>query len=357
MIPAPERVTPAWLTEALRASGAAADGARVTDVAPAPVGGGKLARCLRLHLCWSPSGAGPETVIGKFAAADERTRRTGTDSDAYRRELLFYRRLAPAVPIRVPRCHLAEAAGTGEFVLLLGDAAPARPRYQVRGAAPDDVALALGDLARLQARFWGGAGLSGQQWLPVPGPAADRRRAAAYRVTADGFLARFGARLSPRARAVVTGFAARVRRWAAAHQPPYTLLHGDFRLDNLLFGDTPGTAPLTVVDWQTVAVGPGPSDAAYLVGGALPVGVRRDREEELLRHYRGTLAAAGVCWGEAKCRRAWRLGALAGLHMTVVGAMLVAADAASDDMFVSLAERHAAHVTDLEAFDVLDQER
>lgn len=356
MIPAPEQVTPTWLTGALRATAAA--GARVTAVQSAPVGGGKLSRCVRLRLRWSPAGAGPATLIGKFAAADERTRRTGTDSDAYGRELLFYRRLAPTVPIRVPRCHLAEAApGGGEFVLLLDDAAPARPRDQVRGATADDVALALGELARLQARFWGGAGLSGQDWLPVPGPAAGRRRAAAYRVTAEGFLARFGARLSPRARAVVAGFGTRVRRWAAAQQPPYTLLHGDFRLDNLLFGDDPGSAPLTVVDWQTVALGSGPNDAAYLVGGALPEDVRRDREEDLLRHYRRALATAGVRWAEAECRRAWRLGALAGLHMTVVGAMLVAADPASDAMFVSLAERHAAHVTDLEAFDVLDQHR
>ena len=44
-------------------------------------------------------------------------------------------------------------------------------------------------------------------------------------------------------------------------------MHGDYRLDNLLFGED-GT--VTVLDWQTVSWGPPLVDASYFIGGCLP---------------------------------------------------------------------------------------
>ena len=37
----------------------------------------------------------------------------------------------------------------------------------------------------------------------------------------------------------------------------------------VLFGDGPGAPALTTVDWQTVGIGAGPSDAAYFLGAGL----------------------------------------------------------------------------------------
>ena len=41
---------------------------------------------------------------------------------------------------------------------------------------------------------------------------------------------------------------------------PCTILHGDYRLDNLFFGDVPGGAPVAAVDWQISSKGRGPYD-------------------------------------------------------------------------------------------------
>jgi len=348
MLQTPEQITAEWLTGALRPVASA--GARVTGFRPSELGMGKVGRCIRYQLIWSEPQAGPASVIGKFPAADERSRRTGVGSDVYRRELLFYQRLAPKVRMSVPECHLAEfEEDSGGFVLLLSDAAPAVPRDQLAGASPGDVARALEELVRLQAPFWGGAGLAGQDWLPTPAATAARRTAAIYQLMSAGFLARYGPRLTPPTVAVLERFTAHVRGWGAAAQAPFTLSHGDFRLDNLLFdGDR-----LTVVDWQTVALGPATNDVAYLIGGALPTDTRRRHEDELYRHYHQALSDAGV--GHPQDWTAYRRSTLAGLHMTVVGAMLVAQEPSSDEMFLSMAERHAAHVSDLEAFDALDQ--
>ena len=49
-----------------------------------------------------------------------------------------------------------------------------------------------------------------------------------------------------------------------------TVVHNDFRLDNMLFSDAADRAPLTVVDWQTVGLGRGPGDIAYFLGSSFP---------------------------------------------------------------------------------------
>ena len=71
----------------------------------------------------------------------------------------------------------------------------------------------------------------------------------------------------------------------AAPQRLHGLVHGDYRLDNMLFGEPGADRPLTVVDWQTVTWGPAMTDVAYFLGCALPDELRRD-------HYDG--AAAGL---------------------------------------------------------------
>ena len=54
-------------------------------------------------------------------------------------------------------------------------------------------------------------------------------------------------------------------------------MHGDYRLDNMLFGQPGADRPLTVVDWQTVTWGPAMTDVAYFLGCALADDVRREQ--------------------------------------------------------------------------------
>ena len=62
-------------------------------------------------------------------------------------------------------------------------------------------------------------------------------------------------------------------------------MHGDYRLDNMLFGRPGSRRDLTVVDWQTVGWGPAMTDVSYFIGCALPVEDRRNHYEDLLRAY------------------------------------------------------------------------
>ena len=63
-----------------------------------------------------------------------------------------------------------------------------------------------------------------------------------------GFLERCTTRLEPSAVACAEGLHTRFGSYTAGADGPKTVVHGDYRLDNMLFG---GPYPLAVVDWQS----------------------------------------------------------------------------------------------------------
>ena len=91
-------------------------------------------------------------------------------------------------------------------------------------------------------------------------------------------------------------------------QLPYTLLHGDYRPDNLCFDD--GRGELIVMDWQTLLQGPIGVDVAYFIASTeLDV-----PESELLEHYVRTMADSGVRMSPARIRFEYEMGVLASLQ-------------------------------------------
>ena len=143
---------------------------------------------------------------------------------------------------------------------------------------------------------------------------------------------------------------ARARRVGRGGRPPLGLVHGDFRLDNLLFGD--GTC--RVVDWQTVGWGPAMPDVAYFIGGGLSVADRRAHEEELVRHYHASCCEQGggdLSW--ERCWEEYRRMPFHGILMTIVASMVVERTERGDDMFMTWLERNAQQVLDLGALDLL----
>ena len=71
-----------------------------------------------------------------------------------------------------------------------------------------------------------------------------------------------------------------------------TLLHGDPRLDNLLFRRS--EASPVIVDWQGLSKGPGMLDVGYFLTQSLTVGDRKHHSSALVDAYRLELVAQGV---------------------------------------------------------------
>jgi hypothetical protein len=351
-IPEPDGIDAAWLTSVLIASAIAPSQARVVAMQSVQLSEGKLARTVRFLLTWADGDScGPASLIGKFPADGTRSRQTGQATDAYAIELAFYRLIAPTAQVAVPRCHFAGIdLATGRFALILDDICLARKVDQIAGASAEEVAAALVEVSRLHAQYWNCEKSESLRWVPLrAAPPNARRLAAAYRLLYGRFLDRFGGRLSDRATGMIERFDTVIRPWSSHDKPPYTLLHGDYRADNLLFGSDAFSPPVTVLDWQNLGIGSGVSDVAYLIGGSLPIEIRRNREEELLAAYLDALAANGIAVNNREYRYSYRVNALTGLHMTVVSAMLVDESPDSDELFVTMAERHAAHADDVNA--------
>ena len=58
-----------------------------------------------------------------------------------------------------------------------------------------------------------------------------------------------------------------VTPWLMAERDRFALMHGDYRLDNMLFD--PDRTRITVVDWQTVGIGLPGRDLAYFTATSL----------------------------------------------------------------------------------------
>jgi Phosphotransferase enzyme family len=346
---------PDGLTTALRSSGALPDGARVVAVDEERVGTGQMGDCRRLALSYDTEVDAPATVVAKLPSADETSRATGVAMRTYEVEVRFYQELAPTLPVRAPVCHHAEIdLATGDFVLLLEDLAPAQQGDQVAGCTVDQAALVLEEAARLHAPRWGDPTLDELDWMVRYTPEGRDGLQALMTVLWPNFVERYGERLEPDVIDLGHRFVARLGDWYALRPEPHTVVHNDYRLDNLLFGTAEGGPPVAVVDWQTTGLGPGVADVSYFVGAGLPVEDRRAHEEALVRRYHEALLAAGVeGLGWDDCWEQYRAFAFSGFHMAVLAAMIVERTDRGDAMFLAMAGRHGRQALDLDSESLL----
>ncbi|MEY2448044.1 MAG: hypothetical protein QOH79_1520 [Acidimicrobiaceae bacterium] len=342
-----DSITPEWLTEVL--------GAPVVSVDREMVGTGQMGDSVRLTLGYEADTEGPASIVAKLPALDPTSRATAAAVRSYEIEVSFYRELAPTLAVRAPRCYLARHDQvTDDFVLLLEDLAPARQGDQLAGCSVDQAATAVDELPRLHAPRWGDAALASMPWLHRNTPESNVLTTMLVTGLYDGFRSRYADRLDPDVYALCERFIPRLSSYLDERPGQWTVAHGDYRLDNLLFGTDEGGPPVAVVDWQTVAHGPGVADLSYFIGaGLLPVD-RAAHEDDLVRAYHGALRSAGVDLDWDDCWQQYRRYAFAGLVMAVAASMLVKQTERGDHMFMAMANHHGRHALDLEAEALID---
>jgi hypothetical protein len=350
----PELLTPEWLTAALRTSDRFA-AVVVHGVDPQPVGTGQMCDSLRLHLSADGPDDAPRTVIAKLPAADETSRATARTLRSYENEVRFYQQLAPTLPVRTPTAYYADIdPATARFVLLLEDLSPAEPGDQLAGCTAGQAAAALDELVRLHAPRWGDPSLAELEWLHRD-PAGQREfMLGLLPALWEGFTERYADRLGADVLSAGAGVFGHLGSYLRVDLEPKTIVHGDYRLDNLLFGGGSGAPSVAVVDWQTCTHGSGLADVAYFIGAGLDPALRRSVERGLVESYHDGLVASGVRhYGMERCWWEYRRGSWAGLLMAVGASMLVEQTERGDEMFVTMATRHATHALDLDAIGTL----
>ncbi|MDV3129643.1 ecdysteroid 22-kinase family protein [Mycobacterium sp. 21AC1] len=341
----PDDLTCDWLTAAIGAG-------PVTGFSFERIGTGQMSECYRVTLDYADGASGPASVVLKVAATDPSSRQTGLALGLYEREVLFYTEVAPGLHGPVAACHhAAYDADSGAFDLLLGDAEPAVVGDEIRGATVEQATLALAELGRLHGPVLGDAALAQAQWLNRDAPVNQALIAGLY----AGFADRYDALITPEHRRVCERLVESFDAYLAAEAEPgrpMGLVHGDYRLDNMLFGEPGADRPLTVVDWQTVTWGPALTDLAYFLGCALPVSQRRDHYDTLLRAYHDALGPDAPLSLD-QVRDGVRRQSFFGVMMAIISSMLVERTERGDQMFMTMLDRHCTHVLDTGALDVL----
>lgn len=358
-IPAnPTALTAEWLSDVLRLNGAI-ERATVTSIEQEVIGAGAgfMGELARVKLSYDAQEPGaPESIIAKFPAAALENREVAMFFRFYEREVRFYEQIADKVELRTPRCYFSHLAPDGSYILLLEDMAPAQVGDQLAGCASARADLCVRELAKFHAAWWESDRLKRLDWLPS---LEDEWYVGSveqgYSRAWEPFLGFFGDKISPELRDVAERFGAHIRPLMERFgSTPRTIIHGDYRLDNLYFGAAGGDG-LAVADWQIASKGRGVFDVAYFTGGTMPPAERRAAERDLVAMYHRTLTENGVsnytleqCWEDYRGSILFCL-----VYAVIAIGSLDLANERGVELFNTIAGRTFAAIDDLKAYELI----
>ena len=293
----PDEISVAWLNTALDAQ--LTDGAAIHsfDMEVIGEGVGILGEILRLALQYNQPTDAPKSLIAKFATPNLEARELARTFSFYENEVHFYQELDTDTPVRTPTCHLAcNKPETQDTLLLLEDLSADAMVDQLEGCSLDRAELVVAELAKLHGYWWQHPRFDELPWIRRFNDTLYTENVPEhYRGSVPITLERLGDMtpdwypgLQEKIGHNLAGILRRIDQF------PRTLAHGDFRLDNLMFGMQNGQPILTIIDWQIVIHGPGMYDLAYFLSQSLTVADRRANEKELLSLYYDRLRQQGV---------------------------------------------------------------
>jgi len=346
-----DEITAVWLGEVL--------GTDVREVEVTQIGAGVGIASLLYRVTPTYGGEpteGPASVIVKLPTLDEGTRAVVGVFDFYQKECRFYREMAAATPVATPAMHHVDVdLETGDFVIVMEDLTDVRLVDQLEGCTLAEARSAVETLARIHATWWDGGPIESIDWLPrpldPPYPQALQGQVAAswpnvmaeHRDLVEPDIERLGEQMPE----ILPDLMDRLS------QPPTTLVHGDYRLDNLMFA-ADGVEPMTVIDWQICLRGKPAYDLGYFMSQSLDPVMRAAHERELLDLYLTVLGASGVTDYDAD--RLWddyRLGILYCFAYPASGAAVELVNDRAVALFRSLLERSSKAILELDALSIM----
>lgn len=356
----PDELTASWLSEALRAGEVLRDAAVVSARCEVlGQGAGFIGQIARVTLTYDRVVEGaPATLIAKMPALEEGARELAGLYGLYEREFRFYREMAQEITFRTARCYYSDGdAETVRYVLLLEDLlASGRAGDQVKGCTPEEARVALSQLGLHHARWWQHPRLTQIPWLPAGIDLVNGAMEQAYPEAWQTTLPLYADRMPQAIRDVLPTLG---RRISALMEPlgrgPLTMIHGDYRLDNMFFGNAGSGYELAVLDWQSPNRAFRAYDIAYFLYGNVDTVTRRAHEMDALGEYHLTLVENGVRGYEwEQLVDDYKSSLLVSLGIFVVNAATL--DPANDrgrTLFDLFFDRLSAAIMDLDALRLL----
>ncbi len=349
-----DAVDAAWMTSVLRTSGAIDASTSVASITTTPFaeGAGLLSLLYRSELTYDGAD-GPASVIVKFPTSDPMQRGTADLLRFYTRELEFYRSFAEDAPFGSATCHAAiEAAEGTDFVLVMEDLSHLTEADQRVGCTWDQAEVSVQKMAEFHAPHYGSPRI--EEYIDLFLPIKSEFYLAALPAVFEAGWSNaktFGAEhLSPEMVAFGDRFGSLIGWFQDELDAPRTIVHGDWRADNLMFdGDE-----LHVIDFQIVSIASGLYDVGYFASQSIPSEVRAGRDAELVDLYLDTLAAAGVDYDRALAHRQYKV-ALANCFIYAVTSYQAyeALPERSRELMQTLLQRSAQSILDNDVLDLV----
>ncbi|WP_029113541.1 phosphotransferase [Mycobacterium sp. URHB0044] len=339
-----EGVTVPWLSEAL---GAAVGAVRSEQIAQ---DSGFSSLLYRLHLTGADV---PDTLIAKLPSQSD-ARGAMEMMGGYTREVTFYQRVAGSAPMGTPHVYAARMAqDSGDFVLILEDLQGWDNADHLAGLSLDRLRCGITHLAGLHAWSNDPANADVRDAFPsIDTPMMRDLLPSAFGVGWQMYRENAEAPVSPAVARFAQRFAEHAPAALKALTERATLMHGDFRADNMFFaGDQ-----LKVVDFQFAARAVGAADIGYLLSQGLPAAVRAGRDEELLREYLLALEERSVT--DYPFDEAWRHYRFAVAYLLVMPVVALLGSASMPErarrLCMTLIDRAVITIDDINALEVFE---
>lgn len=317
------------------------------------IGTGQMAESYRVSFIDGAHGQLPPSVVVKVPSQSESSRTASRITRCYELETGFYTHVQSLVEVSAPTClHVWFDATTDDFVLVLEDIVNGKQGDQIAGATLDQARAAIDELVQLHSPLWNSSRLDTLSWMPRHTMESSQGTRDLLRSVFSGFSTRFSSLVSTEVLELGNRLVEKIDGYDRAFPNNETIVHRDFRLDNLLFTESVNGLNVKVVDWQTVSISSGVTDLAYFIGASFGPEQRREVEDELVHRYHDGLSQAGISMSWTEVWDQYRLFATSGYIMAIVASMLVKQTERGDAMFAAMANRHGQQMIDLETLSL-----
>ena len=318
-----------------------------------PIGTGQMAESYRVAFVDGTYGELPSSVVVKVPSQSESSRAASRITRCYELETGFYTHVRSLVGVSAPDClHVWFDAPSDDFVLVLEDIIDGKQGDQLTGATVEQARASVDELVQLHAPLWNSTNLDALSWMPRHTMESSQGTRDLLRSVFAGFATRFSSLVNAEVLELGSRLVENIDGYDRAFPNNETIVHRDFRLDNLLFTDTASGTNVKVVDWQTASISSGATDLAYFIGASFSPEQRREVEGELVHRYCGGLSQSGISLSREEAWDQYRLFATSGYIMAIVASMLVKQTERGDSMFAAMANRHGQQMIDLETLSL-----
>lgn len=327
------------------------EGAQLKSVDWSPVGTGQVAASYRGKLVWE-TGNGPDTIVVKCPSENPTSRQTGIEYGLYEKEVNWYLNLLDKTQVNCPKHYSSRYDhDSGDFLIVMGDCAQASQGDQIAGGTPEQVYAGLAEMAHLHAGFFDDETITKNE-VTFRDPDYSQLRVGLFANFWPEFRERYTGRLDANILEMGDDLAPKFETFEFRPAKHFSMVHNDYRLDNILYPDAGGRA--FILDWQTVAENCPMKDVAYFVGTSFATPeLRQAHEAELLNNYFDGLKAHNLNFDEDYLRREYRVQALSGFVMAVISSMLVERTERGDEMFALMAERPGYQALEMDSVSLV----